>query len=98
MVKCFCICVLLELYFSLWTMIRDSLHPRHEREWVWEKQSSWTLHRCFGERENLFQSSPGNRGKAGDVLPLCWLLLEKCLFLVLGSIGRISGSLRWDTI
>ena len=59
MVKCFCICVLLELYFSLWILTRDSLHPRHEREWVWEKQSSRTLHGCFGEREKLFRALLG---------------------------------------
>ena len=26
--------------FSLWTLTRDSLHPRHEREWISENQSS----------------------------------------------------------
>jgi len=36
--------------------------------------------------------------EVGDVLPPCWLLLEKCLFLVLGSLGRMSGALWWNTI
>lgn len=93
MVKYFCIRVLLELCFCLRTLPREHLHPRHERKWGWEKQSSWTLHKYFREREKLFQSSPRDREKAGDILPLFWLLLEKFLLLVLGSIGKISGSL-----
>jgi hypothetical protein len=49
------------------------------------------------EQENehkLFQSSPRDR-RSGDVLPPLWLLLEECLVLVLGPLGKISGSL-WD--
>lgn len=40
----------------------------------------------------FFQSFPRYR-RLGDVLPPLWLLLEECL--VLGLLGRISGSL-WD--
>lgn len=47
---------------------------------------------------SFFKSSPRDRRKAGDVLFPCWLLLEKCLFLVLGPLGRISGFLWWNTI
>ena len=80
MVKCFCVCILLELCFSLWTLIRDSLHPRHEREWVWEKQSSQTLHRCFGEREKLselsWEQKKGRRRPASLLAPIGEMLIS----------------------
>ena len=46
------------------------------------------------EKENeckLFQSSPRDSRRSGDVLPPLWLLLVECL--ILGLLGRISGSL-----
>jgi hypothetical protein len=45
------------------------------------------------EKENeckLFENSPRDRRRSGDVLPPLWLLLEECL--VLDPLGRISGS------
>jgi hypothetical protein len=47
------------------------------------------------EKENeykLFQSSTRDRKRSGDVLIPLWLILEDCL--VLGPLGRISGSLQ----
>jgi hypothetical protein len=49
------------------------------------------------EKENehkLVQNSPRER-RSGDILILLWLLLEKCLVLLLVPLVRISESIWW---
>ena len=68
------------------------------RERVSGKQLSPVWDTLGKEKENeckQFQSSPRDRRKQGNVQLTLWLLLEKCLVLVLVLLGRISGSL-WD--
>lgn len=89
--------------FSLWTLTRETVYTLNMRENEFEKRSPLLFSRdaLAIEKENehkLFQNSPRDRRRSGDVLPPCWLLLEKSLFLVLGPLGRISGSLWRDSI
>lgn len=84
--------ILLIAALSLWTLIRDSLMPRHERENRFEKCSSPHLSEdaLAKEKENecrLLQSSHRERRRSGDILSPLWLLLEECLVLVLGPLG-----------
>lgn len=78
--------------FSLWILIKDSLH---EREWVSERQLSplsWMLWWKKEREHRLFQSSPRDRRQSGDVLPPLWLPLEEGLVLVLGPLVSSLGS------
>ena len=86
------------LVFGPWL---DTVYTLDVIEIGFEKSSPASLSgdTLVKEKENeckLFQSSPRDWRRLGDVLPPLWLLLEECLVLVLGLLGRIAGSLWWD--